>query len=95
MINIMAKVAFEELPRFVEVFSTRGAEMRRMYGSISSQVFTPEADSKSAVILFEWESRAAFAGFLGDPAVRETLKSGGTIGAPEFTFLEKVGEYQD
>ena len=45
------------------------------------------------VVLLEWESREAFEGFSNDPRVRETMSSSGTVGPPEFTFLEKVGEF--
>ena len=51
-----------------------------------------EEDGK-VVVLFEWESREAFEGFSNDPQVRETMRSSGTLGPPEFTFLEKVGEF--
>jgi hypothetical protein len=42
------------------------------------------------VVLFEWESEEAFR---NDPSVKETMGSSGTVGPPEFTFLEKVGEF--
>jgi heme-degrading monooxygenase HmoA len=45
------------------------------------------------VVLFEWESEEAFEAFRNDPSVRETMKSSGTVGPPEFTVLKKVGEF--
>ena len=92
MVHILAKVAIEDLPKFMGVFSTRGAEMRRKHGSHRAQIFKVEEESNQMVVLFEWESREAFEGFLEDPTVRETMQSSGTQGRPEFTFLEKVGE---
>ena len=43
------------------------------------------------VVLFEWEGEEAFEAFRNDPSVKETMGSSGTVGPPEFTFLEKVG----
>ncbi len=44
------------------------------------------------VVLFEWESKEAFEGFSNDPRIKETMQSSGTL-PPEFTFLEKIGEF--
>jgi quinol monooxygenase YgiN len=92
MVHILAKVSIEELPTFMGVFSTRGAEMRRKHGSHRAQIFKAEEQSNQVFLLFEWESREAFEGFRNDPSVRETMQSSGTLGPPEFTFLEKIGE---
>ncbi len=92
MVHILAEVSVEDLPKFMGVFSTRGAEMRRKHGSHRAQIFKVEEESNQVVVLFEWESREAFEGFLEDPTVRETMQSSGTRGRPKFTFLEKVGE---
>ncbi|MGI8858884.1 MAG: hypothetical protein ACR2HO_01835 [Rubrobacteraceae bacterium] len=45
------------------------------------------------VALFGWESKEAFEVFSNDPRVRETMRSSGTLGPPEVTLLEKVGEF--
>jgi heme-degrading monooxygenase HmoA len=45
------------------------------------------------VVLFEWGSEEAFEAFRNDPSVKETMGSSGTVGPPEFTFLEKVGGF--
>ena len=92
MISILAKVSIKELPTFMGVFSTRGAQMRRQHGSRKSTVFTVPGESNQVMVLFEWESKKAFDGFLNDPAVRQTMQSSGTVGRPEFTILEKVAE---
>lgn len=43
-------------------------------------------------LLFEWESRKAFEGFLNDADVTETMNLSGTLGQPEFVFLDKIVE---
>ncbi len=92
MIHILANVAIEELTKFIGVFATAGAAARRRHGSVSSQVFRVAGEEGRMLVLFAWESREAFEGFLADPTVRATMQSSGTIGRPEFTFLEKVVE---
>jgi heme-degrading monooxygenase HmoA len=92
MIHILAKVSIEDLPEFISVFSTRGAEMRRKHGSRNSQIFTVPEQSNQVVVLFEWDSKEVFEGFLNDPVVKETMQSSGTVGRPEFTILEKLAE---
>ena len=92
MIHILAKVSIEELPRFIGIFSTHGARVRRQHGSRGSEVFTVPGESDRVVVLFEWESREAFEGFLRDPATQAMMSSSGTLGRPEFTFLEKLAE---
>ena len=92
MIHILANVAIEEEARFIGVFATAGAMARRRHGSVSSEVFRVAGEAGRVVILFAWESRESFEGFLADATVRETMQSSGTIGRPEFTFLEKLVE---
>ena len=93
MIHILGNVAHEDLARFIGVFATRGAEMRRKHGSHNAQVFAVRDEENRAIVLLEWESREAFEGFLADPAVRESMQAGGSVGRPEFTFLDKVAEF--
>lgn len=92
MIHILGKLTYEELPKFIGIFATRGAAMRRQHGSIRSQVFDLPDEENRAIVLLEWESRESFEAFLADPAVRETMRSSGTVGRPEFTFLSKVAD---
>ena len=93
MIHVLGKVSIEDLDKFVGVFSTRGAEVRGQHGNQGTQLFRVAEEDGKVVVLFEWESREAFEGFSNDPQVRETMRSSGTLGPPEFTFLEKVGEF--
>jgi heme-degrading monooxygenase HmoA len=93
MIHILGKVTHTDLARFIATFATRSAPLRRQHGSHRAQVFAVRDEENRAIVLLEWESRAAFEGFLADPAVREAMQAGGTIGLPEFTFLDKVAEF--
>ncbi len=75
------------------VFSTAGAEARGRHGNRGAQLFRVAGEEGRVVVLFEWESEEAFEAFRNDPSVRETMKSSGTVGPPEFTTLKKIGEF--
>ncbi len=93
MIHILGKVSHSDLARFIATFATRSAPLRRKHGSHHAQVFAVRDEENRAIVLLEWESREAFEAFLADPTVRESMQSGGTIGLPEFTFLDKVADF--
>lgn len=101
MIHVLGRVTVKDVPHFISIFATRGAEVRRYHGSSEAQLFRvigqPQEgahqpdDMQHVVVLFAWESREAFQGFLDDPNVRETMKVAGITEPPEFTILEEVG----
>jgi heme-degrading monooxygenase HmoA len=93
MITVMGRVKIEELPKFLGMFATRGAAMRRHHGARDAQVLKVCDREDEVVVLFEWSSREAFEGFLADPAVKATMASSGTVGRPEFTFLEPLARF--
>ena len=93
MIHVLGNVEIEDLQRFVGVFSTAGAEARGRHGNRGTHLYRVDGEENRVVVLFEWESEEAFEGFLNDPTVRETMRSSGTVGPPEFTVLQKVGEF--
>lgn len=94
MIHILAEAATADLPKFLETFSTKGLEARRRHGCLESQIFKVDETENQIFILFKWESRKSFNGFLNDETVKETMKASGTIAPPKFTFLEKAAEFQ-
>ncbi len=91
MVTIIADVNFEDLPRFMGVFATRGAEARRRHGSRHSTVYRVEGEDR-ALIVFRWESREAFQGFLDDPNVKATMASSGSRPS-RFTFVEEIATF--
>ena len=92
MIQIIANVTIEELSRFLGVFGTAGADARRRHGCRGSQIFAVEGEPQRVMVVFDWESREAFDGFLADGTVRATMQSSGTVGRPEFTFVRRLAE---
>lgn len=91
MTPILAQVRLLDYDQFLSVFTTKGKEARQRHGCTRAQIFTTP-DPKQLIVLFDWESPAAFDGFLTDPAVKETMKASGTDGPPTFTFLDKVDD---
>ena len=92
MIHIWATVEIGDLEKFVGVFATAGARARRQHGSRSSRVFAVPGDPSQVRVLFEWDSREAFEGFLNDPEVRATMQSSGTVGRPDFLILDALAD---
>ena len=93
IVHILGNVKIEQLERFVGVFSTAGAEARGRHGNRGTQLFRVAGEEDRVVVLFEWESEEAFEAFKNDSSVKETMRSSGTVGPPEFTVLKKVGEF--
>ncbi len=93
IVHILGNVRIEQLERFIGVFATAGAEARGRHGNRGTQLFKVAAEDDRVMVLFEWESEEAFETFRNDPSVKETMKSSGTVGPPEFTTLKKIGEF--
>jgi quinol monooxygenase YgiN len=89
MQHILAQIRIGDYDQFMAVFTTRGKEARQRHGCTRAQVFLT-GEPNQVTVLFSWNSRAAFEGFLSDPAVKETMKASGTAGPPSFTFLEEA-----
>ncbi|MBZ9752286.1 antibiotic biosynthesis monooxygenase [Deinococcus sp. HMF7604] len=92
MIHIWATVHVEDVQHFIGVFSTIGAHVRRQHGGQRSWLFTVPEQANQLRVLFEWESRESFDAFLADTEVRATMQSSGTIGRPDFLFLEALAD---
>jgi hypothetical protein len=88
---ILARVTIGDFDQFWSVFTTRGAEHRRTYGSAGARVFRNADDPNEVIALFDW-SKEDYERFLADPRTREVMSSAGLPGPPATTFLEPVGE---
>ena len=87
---ILATTKVEDVDRFLEVFSTKGAEKRAEHGSKGSTVFRDPTEEDRVWALFEWDAQG-WAAFVSDPEVPPILKEAGHLGKPESaTFL---GQY--
>jgi quinol monooxygenase YgiN len=89
--HTLGQARVEDFDRFWEVFRTRGAELRKRYGSNGARVFQHADDPNSVTIVFDWEQDQVEA-FLADPESKEVMGAAGLQGPPAFTFLESSRE---
>src|SRR3954449_8990625 len=52
--------------RFLEIFSTKGAEKRKQHGSKGALVFRDPAENDRVWVLFDWDEQG-WASFVSDP----------------------------
>jgi hypothetical protein len=87
---ILATAKVDDFDRFIEVFSTKGAEKRRQHGSTGSTVFRDPADDGRIWVVFEW-GQEEWRNFVSDPEVPAIFAEAGLQGRPEPAGF--VGEY--
>jgi hypothetical protein len=79
---ILATTTVENVDRFLDLFSTKAAEKRALYGSKGSTVFLDPTDENRVWGLFDMDE-AGWAKFVSDPDVPPILKEAGALGKPE------------
>lgn len=88
---ILATTYVEDVDRFLNVFSTKGAEKRALHGSKGSTVFRDPAEQNRVWALFDWDEKG-WASFVSDPEVPSILKEAGHVGKPQSAAL--LGSYR-
>jgi hypothetical protein len=88
---ILATTTVENVDRFLEVFGTKVADKRALYGSKGSRVFRDPTEENRVWGLFDMDE-AGWAKFVSDPEIPEFLKEGGALGKPEAARL--LGVYR-
>ena len=83
---ILATTQVEDIDRFLDVFSTKGAEKRAQHGSKSATVFRDPSEENRVWVLFDWDE-AGWVAFVSDPDVPAILKAAGHIGKPQAASL--------
>ena len=83
---ILATTKVEDFDRFLEVFSTKGAEKRAEHGSKGATVFRDPAESDRVWVLFDWDGEG-WMKFVSDPAVPAILHEAGHLGKPQVAEL--------
>lgn len=92
MISVLVQITVEDFDRFIDGFRTRGFALRQRHGSKRARVFRHADDPARVSILFDWESRQAMEGFLADPEVMASMKTGGTVGRPAIAYLDRADD---
>jgi hypothetical protein len=87
---MLATTKVESLDRFLEIFSTKGAEKRKQHGSKGALVFSDPAEADRVWVVFDWDEEG-FKKFVADPAVPAILQEAGHRGKPSAAKL--VGRY--
>jgi hypothetical protein len=79
---LLATTAVEDYDRFVEVFSTKGAEKRKQHGSHGATVFRDPGQEDRVWVVFDWDADG-WQNFVSDPEVPGILQEAGHKGKPQ------------
>jgi hypothetical protein len=87
---LLTTTKVEDFDRFLNIFSTKGAEKRKQHGSKGATVFRDPNEDDRVWVLFDWDE-AGFKNFLSDPAVPAIIQEAGHKGTPQAAKLS--GQY--
>ena len=79
---ILATTKVEEFDRFMEVFSTKGADKRRQHGSKGASVFRDPNEGDRVWVLFDGDEEG-WQSFVSDPEVPPIMPEAGHKGRPQ------------
>ena len=88
---ILATTTVEDLDQFVKIYSTKGAEKRRLHGSKGSTVFRDPNEEGRVWAIFDWDLEG-WTSFASDPEVPPIMQEAGHKGRPQITEL--VGRFE-
>ncbi|MFL6100099.1 MAG: hypothetical protein ACJ71T_09120 [Actinomycetales bacterium] len=83
---ILATTTVEDYDRFIDVFSSKGADKRRQHGSKGAKVFRDPNQDDRVWVIFDWDE-AGWASFVSDPEVPTVMQSAGHKSRPETLAL--------
>ena len=83
---LLATTQVEDVDRFMEVFSTTGAEKRKEHGSKGAIVFRDPSESDRVWAIFDWDA-TGWQSFVSDPAVPPILAAAGQQREPQSAEL--------
>ena len=83
---LLATTQIEELDRFLEIFSTKGADKRQQHGSKGAMVFRDPAEDDRVWVVFDWDEQG-WQSFVSDPDVPPIMKEAGHKGPPQVAEL--------
>ena len=73
---MLATTKVEDFDRFIEVFSTKGAEKRKQHGSRGAAVFRDPMESDRVWVIFDWDEQG-WHSFVSDPEVPPIMQRAG------------------
>ena len=83
---MLATTKVEDFDRFLQIFSTKGAEKRKQHGSKGAAVFRDPVETDRVWVIFDWDEQG-FKNFVSDPEVPAILKLAGHVGKPQAALL--------
>ena len=78
---LLATTQVEDFDRFLEIFSTAGAEKRKQHGSKSALVFRDPSEDDRVWVVFDWDEEG-WQSFVSDPEVPPIMQKAGHKGRP-------------
>lgn len=87
---LLATTTVEDFDRFVEIYSTKGAEKRKQHGSKGSTVFRDPNEEDRLWAIFDWDL-AGWQSFASDPDVPGIMQEAGHKSRPQ--VAELGGQY--
>jgi hypothetical protein len=87
---LLATTTVEDVDQFLKIFSTKGAEKRKLHGSKGSSVFRDPNEADRVWVIFDWDEEG-FQKFLSDPEVPPITKEAGHKTKPQ--AAELLGQY--
>ena len=88
---ILATTKVEDFDRFVEIFSTKGAQKRKQHGSKGSTVFRDPNEDDRVWVIFDWDGEG-WQSFATDAEVPAIMQEAGHKGRPQ--VAELGGRYE-
>jgi hypothetical protein len=83
---LLATTQVEDVDRFMEIFSTKGAEKRKQHGSKGAVVFRDPSETDRLWAVFDWDEQG-WQSFVSDPDVPPILEEAGHKGKPQAALL--------
>jgi hypothetical protein len=83
---LLATTKIGDFDRFVEIYSTKGAEKRKLHGSRGSTVFRDPNEPDRVWALFDWDLEG-WKNFASDPEVPGIMQEAGHQGRPQVAEL--------
>jgi hypothetical protein len=83
---LLATTTVEDFDRFVEIYSTKGADKRRQHGSKGSTVFRDPNEPDRLWAIFDWDLEG-WQSFASDPEVPPIMKEAGHKAPPQVAEL--------
>jgi quinol monooxygenase YgiN len=88
---LLATTTVEDVDRFLEVFSTKGAEKRKEHGSKGATVFRDPNQDDRVWVIFDWDADG-WTSFVSDPEVPPIIKAAGHKDKPQAAMFS--GRYE-